>query len=166
MVATDRIAAALRRCRVVLVRPAGSKRVSSFLPAHQHVKGHSCHGWREDWTSSFQDIGAYIHSKVPLPLGRSVPRPTAPNKNRSRAVQPFLQDSPVCPSIQITLCATRVGIGSSSSFYLPNNTKYVHLHEYDFRRAGQQGPIRTLHAGDAPMSKMALSKAIIRHTGD
>ena len=121
MVATDRIAAALRRCRVVLVRPAGSKRVSSFLPAHQHVKGHSCHGWREDWTSSFQDIGAYIHSKVPLPLGRSVPRPTAPNKNRSRAVQPFLQDSPVCPSIQITLCATRVGIGSSSSFYLPNS---------------------------------------------
>ena len=31
-------------------------------------------------------------------------------------------------------------------FICPIIQQYVHLHEYDFRRAGQQGPIRTLTA--------------------
>jgi len=36
---------------------------------------------------------------------------------------------------------------SLSSFYLPNNTpQYAHLHQYNFRRAGQQDPTRTLTA--------------------
>jgi len=49
---------------------------------------------------------------------------------------------------------------SSSSFYLPNNTTVctiAHLREYDSRRAGQQGLIRTLTAALASRGKNVIS---------
>ena len=50
----------------------------------------------------------------------------------------------ICHARDVTLA--RILLSSSSSFICSIIPQYVHLHEYDFRRAGQQGPIRTLTA--------------------
>ena len=41
--------------------------------------------------------------------------------------------------------------------------QYVHLHEYDFRRAGQRGPIRTLTAA-LKRSTKTVTGYIFYHT--
>jgi len=51
------------------------------------------------------------------------------------------------------------GLRSSSSFYLPNNTTVYTFAWIRFRRAGQQGPIRTL----TPALKRLMMKMMMKN---
>jgi len=68
-------------------------------------------------------------------------------------------DAIVALLIHLLFVSSIISSSSSPSFYLPNNTTlrlYAHLHRYNFKRAGQQGPTLTLTAALKRVIKQLL----------